>query len=397
MLYGSFDNWSLELYKQHIALLNGGFETPNSETKVQKSSINDFVKMFKYLINGFIKNEYREERLNVLFNNNMIHVLKGAHRIACCLYFNKKVSINHKLNSHEFVCKPIFFEDRSRFSTILPRPGHEVINKINSGFLDIGLLEFIKLNNKRTRLFYFITPNKSDTNRLLQIDKLFTTFGIYVGYFKMVLLSKTGLVNFSNEFGIDFDSSLISNYNGNYLLQVMVLESDEISIKLIDRPRSSDTDLYVDFKKEKSILHKNIGELTSDTLLFNFTTDSIKSSNSNIYLSQVLFNNNTIEFYNNFNIRFTASMSKLFNRYKENVESLDSENYCLTGNFVRSLYKSNKLKSLEYIHNKTELDNNTFKSHNSLEKSYKDIIYNPKNYFYIRGVKCCNVSLLSKV
>ena len=30
MKYKSFDNWSLELYKQHIALLNGGFDGPVS-------------------------------------------------------------------------------------------------------------------------------------------------------------------------------------------------------------------------------------------------------------------------------------------------------------------------------------------------------------------------------
>ena len=55
MIYGSFDNWSKDLYKQHISLLNGGFQNPDTKTKIQKSSLNDFVKMFKYLINAFIK------------------------------------------------------------------------------------------------------------------------------------------------------------------------------------------------------------------------------------------------------------------------------------------------------------------------------------------------------
>ena len=67
MKYKSFDNWSLELYKQHIGLLNGGFEEANHISNINKTSINDFVKMYKYLINGFIKNEFREAPLNVYF------------------------------------------------------------------------------------------------------------------------------------------------------------------------------------------------------------------------------------------------------------------------------------------------------------------------------------------
>ena len=69
MICKSFDNWALDLYKQHICLLNGGFDGPNSFSNISKSSVNDFVKMFKYLINGFIKDEFKEERLNVIFYN----------------------------------------------------------------------------------------------------------------------------------------------------------------------------------------------------------------------------------------------------------------------------------------------------------------------------------------
>ena len=59
MLYSGFNHWAVDLYKQHIAVLNGGYSMPNAFSNIKKTCLNDFVKMFKYLINGFIKKEYR--------------------------------------------------------------------------------------------------------------------------------------------------------------------------------------------------------------------------------------------------------------------------------------------------------------------------------------------------
>ena len=42
MIYGSFDNWSKDLYKQHFFLLNGGFQNPEIKTKTKKVFIKRF-------------------------------------------------------------------------------------------------------------------------------------------------------------------------------------------------------------------------------------------------------------------------------------------------------------------------------------------------------------------
>ena len=92
---------------------------------------------------------------------------------------------------------------------------------------------------------------------------------------------------------------------------------------------------------------------------------------------------------------FTSTMTKLFTNFKTTTDT--SEDYCLTGSFVLSLFKPCKLRRTEYFHNKKESDNEQFDSQNDTEKSYKDIIYNPENYFYIRGVKCCNLDIVKKM
>jgi hypothetical protein len=110
---------------------------------------------------------------------------------------------------------------------------------------------------------------------------------------------------------------------------------------------------------------------------------------------------------------FTPTMSKLFNDYSLQINDINNNNnndsntdeapldFCLTGNFVLSLCKPKKVRSLEYIHNRKKLENDAFDLHNEIAEAYpqkiKDIIYNPKNHFFVRGVKCCSINIVKEM
>ena len=55
ILYKNFDNWTKDLYKQHIQLFNGEYENDTMYQEEEKHGISAFFKKFKLLINSFFK------------------------------------------------------------------------------------------------------------------------------------------------------------------------------------------------------------------------------------------------------------------------------------------------------------------------------------------------------
>lgn len=392
MKYKSFDNWSLDLYKQHVALLNGGLDGPNEFSNINKTSINDFVKMYKYLINGFIKNEFREEPLNVVFFDNIINLLKGAHRVACCLHFKKEVPIKHR-SGNLFICRPEYFENREQNNQFLPIPGNEVIKKIDDDFLDFCMYEFIKLKNDSVRIVCSVSniESQNDSSQAIQLNKLLSNYGIYIAFYKKVILTNKGIHNLQSE---HFFLHELDNKLDEYVLNIFILESDCETIKYVD-------DFETNITKRELV-----NQVFTNSLEFGVS----KQNENQLNLAQVFFNKNTLDFYNNYNIMFTLTMSKLFEQYTSEINTIkdnhiesDEANldFCLSGNFVLSLCKPKKIRSLEYIHNRCELSNDLFDHQNDFGELFpekiKDIIYNPKNHFFIRGVKCCKLSIVKEM
>lgn len=78
----------LDLYKKHIALRTGGEED-------HKKNLNDFVQEFNSLIKSIQENGFdKRYPIPVSIENGII--LNGAHRLACCLYFQKPIFIEYQ-------------------------------------------------------------------------------------------------------------------------------------------------------------------------------------------------------------------------------------------------------------------------------------------------------------
>ena len=243
-----------------------------------------------------------------------------------------------------------------------------------------------------------------------KLNRKLSDYGIYIAYSKKIILTNKGLHNIKSEHLQGKNFELETNFDttlDNYILDVYVLESDSETIKYLDDLENGKIKKSVLTEMLKESLFLNVshqdGELSSKST-------SSSSSNSNISLAGVFFNKNTLNFYNNYNIMFTPTMSKILNDYSLQINDINNNDFntdeahldfCLTGDFVLSLCKPKKVRSLEYIHNRKILDNELFDNHNEFEDVYpqkiKDIIYNPKNHFFVRGVKCCSINIVKEM
>lgn len=88
--HGKDMTFAKELYKKHIeAFSEGDYAEPGDH---YKTSLERFFSIFDELIDDFKINGFNAEKSLIPVGNNNI-ILDGAHRTACAIYFNKKVSV----------------------------------------------------------------------------------------------------------------------------------------------------------------------------------------------------------------------------------------------------------------------------------------------------------------
>lgn len=374
-IYKFFGNWTSELYKQHIQLLNGGYEMITSVQNKQKNSVKDFFIDFQNIINIFIKNQYIEHPLPLYDTNN---ILNGSHRTACHIFYNKKLLYKIIPNSKPFKCHSEFFKNRELNKNNLPLPGKDIINNVDKKYMDFSILEYILLK-KDVRILCMYSNNYNNYQQKI-LQYIFST-NTNIVYAKTITMTDIGLYNFIKEAYLtetfvnvtNKTNATKANYNNNnYTITVYVLENN-----LSEYSKSGG--------KHKTELRK---------IFNNHNAVHISDNNDDtIRMAKIIFNENTLKFYNTIKHDYDNNTIKLFNNYTNMIKNND--NYCIVSSYILNLYKLRKAKDIDYIHNDIEL---IIPSHNHLKKHYNDtilnLIYNPDNYFYFHGYKCMNLELV---
>tara|TARA_Y100000991_G_C21973693_1_gene350961 strand:- start:2015 stop:4801 length:2787 start_codon:yes stop_codon:yes gene_type:complete len=379
MLLDNFQNWTLDLYVQHIKLLNGCYEMLTKFQKKEKNNINDFSMSFTKLINSFIGNTYNEEIINI--NNNTI--LNGAHRLSCHLFFNREILTN-KTDFEGLKILPIYFTDREKYKNNLPLPGKYTVNSINLDYLNFAIFEYIKLKKNNVRIMCFFSDIFNEYEK--EIVNFLESIDVKIIYKKEIKLNQFGMKNLIKELylkeefvNIDWKTEKCFENKKESTIITFAIESDNIdSIQKLSLSGG-------EYKNKIRKIFNNHHSL--------HVSDNVEDT---YRLSCVLFNQNTIEFYNTIDHSYDKKMVELFNQYDKLL--MNKENYCITSSFILGLYGLRKPNDIDYIHNDIELDMIT--SHNKYSHYYpeniKEIIYNPKNYFYFHGHKCCTLDIISK-
>ena len=383
-IFGTFNNWTQDIYKQHIQLLNGCYEMKTLYQREEKNIFNDFLVSFQLLIHSFNENNYNADKIPVNITHNTYHILNGAHRTACSIYFNKPLLIEEKHNSTQWICKADYFKNRDYYKHKLPHPGKDIIQSVNEDYVDFSIIEYIKLNKTKVRIISFFdrTFETSKKNIVQYIESV----GANILYEKKVYLNSIGMKNFIREcyltetfVNIDLKTNACFNKKENSTIHIIIIESNNKNTlhKFSDSGAEYKTKLRKDFNNHHSL---HVTDNDEDT----------------IRLAKTLFNKNTIEFYNTLDHSYNEDMLKMFNHYKSLLHT--PENYCITSSFILGLYKLREPNDIDYIHNDAELLN--IASHNTYTCHYpyelKEILYNPKHYFYFHGFKCCTLDILKQ-
>ena len=374
-IYKFFGNWTSELYKQHIQLLNGGYEMLTFVQNKQKNSVKDFFIDFQNIINIFIKNQYIERPLPLYDTNN---ILNGSHRTACHIFYNKKLLYKIIPNSKPFNCHSEYFKNRELNKNNLPLPGKDIINSVDKKYMDFSILEYILLK-KDVRILCMYSNNYNNHQQNI-LQYIFSTKTNIV-YAKTITMTDIGLYNFIKEAYLTENfvnvtnktNATKANYNdNNYTITIYVLENN-----LTEYSKSGG--------KHKTELRK---------IFNNHNAVHISDNNDDtIRMAKIIFNENTLKFYNTIKHDYDNNTINLFNNYTNMIKNND--NYCIVSSYILNLYKLRNARDIDYIHNDIEL---TIRSHNHLKKHHNDtilnLIYNPDNYFYFHGYKCMNLELV---
>lgn len=126
-----------------------------------------------------------------------------------------------------------------------------------------------------------------------------------------------------------------------------------------------------------------------------------------VRLSQCLFNENSIKFMCDSIPSNYIKFDGLLNKFKKYIQdnNLDIDEYAVTASSILSIYGLREGKDLDYIHTKTSAVLNLgedIQSHNSYgigmyDINYDDIIHNPDNHFYSRGVKFVSPKIIKRL
>lgn len=375
-------DWHVQLYKQHILVFNGGTERyKNTE---EKKSVDEFVFVFNEIIKSIKKYGF-DDKISTIpigkYHGNQKHefiLLNGSHRLATCLFFDKLPNFQ----------KTLRFAPKYDYQFFQTYKQH-VSTGLTIEYTDPMALEFCRLHPDSKIVVLFPKANYKDFEKDHEIV-----------YKKQLKFNALGLYNFIHHLYDDemwlkpennwkglvakFKQCIINSTpdHGIYTIYVYAMIIDVYSAQQI--------------KKKYRTLWNN-----RDTIHINDTHEE------SIYIAQTVFNNHSIDYLNYVNEKTIDPITKnLFEVYRKKYKN--NEHVCIDSSFVMGLYGLRPPNDLDFIHNSKYtpiLVDKIIKSHNkhlvpylkNIGLSIDDIIYNPKNHFYIHGVKVCLLSIVKKI
>ena len=332
-------NFYRDLYHNHIITFNNCNELPDSENPNQnpKKNIDDFFESFDKLIYS-IKNNGFDNKYPITIGNNGV-IINGAHRLMISYFYN--IQPTYKLlpgpGNVDYNCN--FF---------LNRKSHPSLDSL---YTDTMALEYIKHNpNIRAMVLY---PTAYPYNKFRELFHIINQYA-YIYYSKSIKLNPNGISNLIKEmyrgeewiggmFPVGFSpggkAQRCVGLQGNKMYPTILLLLDMNELDKCDELKDK---CRVLFGIGKHSLH--ISDYMKDTF-------RIASS---------LLNENSIDYLNKGTNDISENTKRMLLQYFENIGE-NNEDYSI----------KEILDKISYI--KTG-DND-------------ELLYNPKNYYYINGCK----------
>jgi|15BtaG_2_1085339.scaffolds.fasta_scaffold00910_6 glycosyltransferase involved in cell wall biosynthesis len=372
--------WAKDVY-QHLVDVWGGC----CEIFPVKNGIEDFYNAYHDILDSIKTGGFDEEKSYIPVYQNRF-LLNGSHRLAAAIQYNKPVVCKDSpLNAGQIECTSSYFQNRK--------------NIVPSGLVedvaDAMALEYCRLKDNT----YIATIYQHAFSNMDAVFNTFNKYDIGVVYLKDITLTNNFQMNYMLALYGDEEWMRGSKAHGfpGAISQASFNFSHGPSIKafLIE---CDSADNVMEAKKEiRTLIGAGKGSM--------HTTDSKKETWRN---ACICFHNPTLKYMNECAVgSFHESKFKEFiaetKRIIEDCD-VDIEDICVGGSAPLMAYGKRDCRDFDVLHlpsAETINFNENVSSHNDYLGYYgeplEEIIFNPKKYFYIDGLKFISASGMAKM
>lgn len=370
--------WAENLYHQHLHVWNGCKEKyptrdiPHFECAKQylaKNGIEEYKNAFHDIIHS-VKKDGLDLDQSILPINTDYSPVDGAHRTAALLLYKKPATCmffnfgqNHSASSYNF--RTLGVEEKH---------------------LDNMALEYACL--KKNTFIFTVFP--SAVGHHSDIQRILKKYGSIV-YEKQFYMKNEGPLNLIKCLydGEGFAGGWFNNFGGSRIKKKLCF------------PEGSLKNPVRIFLCECESVHNATAAKKEIRKIFQISNHSVHVNDTHeetVRIAQAVFNKNSIHFLNNCHAKYFKNFEKFLAGYKKWLDKngYDKECFCIDGSAIMSAYGLRDCNDLDFIHHGYNECTNSgvpyLGSHNGHEMQYHaytkdDIIFNPDNHFYYKGVK----------
>jgi len=361
-----------EMYRHHLEIWNqcNEFDNPN------KNNYEDFKRCFHDISDSIKTKGFDSSISTVRCDENCL--INGSHRVAACILHRKNVDCTEQVTEHGGQIDTSFYFFKKRYN-------------IRADYCDRAAIEYVKF--KDNTFIVTVFPSAVKIGQLDQVRNILTSRGNIV-YEKQVNLNQLGALNFMKELYYKEEWAEANNRVG-YATKRDYCFPDEtpmhtflVEFDSVNTAQSTKEEIREIYKMGKHSIH--INDRHEET----------------VRLSKCLFNDNSIDFMNQYNGVMFPLYKSLLSEFTNYIDTncLDRDNYCITSGTVLSTCGLRECNDLDYLHHGPELKpkNDLTHSHNEYgvgkyHTSKDDIIFNPDHHFYHFNVKFSSLDTIKKL
>lgn len=364
-----------DLYAEHIRAFNDFHEIAPSDG-VPKESKEDFINSFNRLYDNMSKNGF-DKKLGAIPIGDNGDINDGAHRLVCAAVLG--LDIDTQPQHANWLWNYKFFQNQG----------------IDPYYADYAALEYVKINpNAYIVNLQPVISTKHDKS----VEDILEKYG-FIYYKKNVDITLNGLINLKKlSYGSCWEQNCdwIGNYENGFAgavchakksfgrnpLRVYVFVCDNL-------------DKVISAKKEIRKLF-NIG---------NFCVHINDTRQEAIELAETYFNENSLHMINNRPYTYQdKNFDTMVDELKQNIQeknNLNSDDFCCLATSVFGLRYSGDLDlfylgtgQIDFYSEKLSDNSDEFKFY---PLPPHEILYNPKNYLYYKGIKFVSANILLQI
>lgn len=372
--------WHIHLYLEHLKVWNN-FSEKNRYGGQKKRTAEQFLNSFDTLLDSIKKHGFNQE-LSKLWVDSKGNLINGSHRLAACLLYDHKPSVEIRPpNQGQIDCSAEYFRSKKNF----------IKTGLSSSSLDTMALYYARL--KPTAFIATLFPVIAGKDK--RARSILKKYGSTV-YEKSIQLNKNGAINYIK---ILYEGEKwLGTWKDNFKGVIGKVEPCFPNNKPLTAILFECADIQTVKKAKEEIRNfYNIG---------NHSVHISDTHEETLRTAEAVFNENSIHFLNNSRLSFDqARFLRLLPTLRKKIRKLQQnpEDICITASAVLAAYGMRDCRDFDYLH-REGLDmpvlDKDIQNHTSESRYYPDnpdeIIYNPKNHFYHKGIKFASLEMMRR-